>query len=327
MLAASAQKKSSNLNLKSKDMDCSIKTKFSIQKNLESILKKEFTESNIKELLMDIREFISKNTILRDMADFMAHPTRDKGLCHSDIDLIHAKLKFTLPVNAEKLDIANIPEKLYNTLLKYGVEKIVDADFINAVGINKRKFQEVLKKNYKLRNKKVILVNQFMFNYMIKGINYLIGNVEIKSVFSQEEFINELKNAIEILQVEFKIIGDYSKAIEENSNDIMICLISLLHDAKITLFNNEVGKLYISLIPNKDLIEKKTFNEILVGLFARFEIEKGSRIDIAYGIVETKAKAADYIEDFEFDEEKGFELTEIVTSRKNSKLILGKINI
>lgn len=306
-------------------MDCSVKTKFSIQKNLESILKKEFTETNIKELLMDIREFISNNTILRDMADFMAHPTRDKGICHTDIDLIHTKLKFTLPENAEKLDIVNIPEKLYNTLLKYGVEKINDEDFFKGVGIKKRKFQEILKKNYKLRNKKAILENRFMFNEMIKGINYLIGNIEIKSVFSQKEFIDELKSAIEILQEEFKIIGDYSKAIEDNSNDIMICLISLLHDAKITLFNNEVGKLYISLIPNKDLIEKKTFNEILVGLFARFEIEKGSHMDIAYGIIETKAKASDYIENFEFDEKKGFELAEIVTSRKKSKLILERI--
>ena len=97
-------------------MEYSIKTKLSIQKNLESILKNEFTETNIKELLLDIREFISNNTILRDMADFMAHPTRDKGLCHSDIDLIHTKLKFTIPKNPEKLDIVNIPDKLYNTL-------------------------------------------------------------------------------------------------------------------------------------------------------------------------------------------------------------------
>lgn len=306
-------------------MEYSIKTKFSIQKNLESIQKKEFTETNIKELLMDIREFISINTILRDMADFMAHPTRDKGLCHSDIDLIHTKLKFTLPKNPEKLDIVNIPDKLYNTLLKYGVEKINEEDFIESVGINKRKFQDILKKNYKLRNKKAILENRFMFNEMIKGINYLIGNIEIKSVFSQEEFINELKSAIEILQEELKIIGDYSKAIEDNSTDIMICLISLLHDSKITLFNNEVGKLYISLIPNKDFIEKKTFNEILIGLFARFEIENGIHTDIAYGIIETKAKASDYIENFEFDEKKGFDLAEIVTSRKNNKLILERI--
>jgi hypothetical protein len=306
-------------------MECSIKTRFSIQKNLESILKKEFTESNIKELLMDIREFISNNSILRDMADFMAHPIRDKGLCQSDIDLFHTKLKFTIPKNAEKLDIVNIPEKLYNTLLKNGVEKINEVDLIKYAGINKRKFQEILKKNYKLRNKKAILENRFMYNEMIKGINYLIGSIENKSVFSQEEFIGELISTINILQEEFKIIGEYSKAIEDNSNDIMVCLISLLHDAKITLFNNEVGKLYISLVPNKELIEKKTFNEILIGLFARFEIEKGSFIDIAYCIIDTKAKASDYIESFEFDEKKGYELTEIVTSRKNGKLILEEI--
>ena len=117
-------------------MDCSIKTKLSIQKNLDSIIKKEFTESNIKELLIDIREFISENAILREMADFMAHPTRDKGLCHSDIDLIYTKLKFTVPKNAEKFNVTKIPQKLFDTLLIKGVAKIDDEDLIKNIGIN-----------------------------------------------------------------------------------------------------------------------------------------------------------------------------------------------
>jgi hypothetical protein len=307
-------------------MDCSIKTKFSIQKNLDSILKREFTESNIKELLIDIREFIAGNAILREMADFIAHPTRDKGLCHSDIDLIYTKLKFTVPPNTEKFNVTKIPQNLFDTLLIKGVTKIDDGDLVESTGINKQKLQHIIKKNYKVRNKIAILENRYKIDEMVKGLNYLLGHIEIKSVFSQEEFIGALKSAISILQEKFKITGEYSKAIEDNSNDIMICLISLLHDAKMTLFDNTVGKLFISLVGDPEMIKKEAFDDILIGLFVRFELEKDSFVDIVYEIIETKAKASDYIEHFQFDKTKGFELAEIVTTRKNGNLILEKIN-
>lgn len=128
------------------------------------------------------------------------------------------------------------------------------------------------------------------------------------------------------MQNEFNITGDYSKAIEDNSTDIMICLISLLNDAKITLFDNKIGKLFIALVNDPEIIKKNMLNDIPIGLFVSIEPIKDSYIYIAFEIIQTKAKAIDYIENFNFDESKRYELTEVVTSRKNGKLILEKIH-
>lgn len=133
-------------------MEFSIKIKMSIIKNLNSIQNKEFDESNIKELLIDIREFIPQFDILREIADFVAHPSRDRGLCHADIDLTYIRMKFTIPKNnPQQFSLKIIPKKLYDTLLIKGIEKETHEKFLDETGITKELFKVIIKKIIKFK--------------------------------------------------------------------------------------------------------------------------------------------------------------------------------
>lgn len=299
-------------------MEFSIKTKLSIIRNLNSILNKEFAESNIKELLIDLRELIPELQILREVADFIAHPIRDRGLCHSDIDLVYAQLKFILPKeNPLRFDVNKIPKKLFETLILKGIEKVNSAILYSHTSLTQENFIRIIKTNYKIRNNFALLEKRKNFDEMIRGINFLLSNVNIKSVFNQEDFINELKTALSDIQLYVGLSDEHIVAVEENANDIMVCIIALLHDGKVTLFDNSVGRLQISLIPDPVKEEKGLFGQLNIGLFIKMEIEKNSFVDISFCIMESKGTVDDYISGFTFKE---YFLMEIVTRRVEGKL-------
>jgi len=71
-------------------MNISIKTKTSINSHLDKIKNDTFQEVDIKLLLIDIREHIREETLLRELADFIAHPSRTRGIFNKKLKNIEA---------------------------------------------------------------------------------------------------------------------------------------------------------------------------------------------------------------------------------------------
>ena len=59
-----------------------------------SLNKLEFSEDDVKLFLIEIREELSTEKFLREICDFVAHPKRNRGICHSRVDSRYAKMKF-----------------------------------------------------------------------------------------------------------------------------------------------------------------------------------------------------------------------------------------
>lgn len=70
----------------------SIKLRNSIIGKFDQVKNDSFDESTIKALLIDIREYIRSEAILRELADFIAHPRRDRGISHKLLNSRYAKL-------------------------------------------------------------------------------------------------------------------------------------------------------------------------------------------------------------------------------------------
>lgn len=303
-------------------MDYSIKLRFSIIKNLNSIVNKDFTESNIKELLIDIREFIPQFEILREVADFVAHPFRDRGLCVSAIDIFYAKLKLRLPQdNPLDFNGEKIPKKLFETLLVQGVHNINDQELIKETGLTKQILQKIINKNYKTREHFAYLDNRYKLEEMVRGVNYIFKHLEVNEVFSQDELIKQFKASINIVQEYFTLQGSFVNAIEENANDILVCIMALLHDARITLFDKTVGKMEMTIVPEKEKMKQLQYDELHIGLTASVTIENKSHIKLQFCVIKSDAKAINYIEGFGIETYQNT-LKEIITSRVGKKLLL-----
>lgn len=69
------------------------KTISSINRVFQKFDSRIFDEYDIKLLLIDLREFLNEETFLREVADFIAHPERNKGICHQATDSRYARMK------------------------------------------------------------------------------------------------------------------------------------------------------------------------------------------------------------------------------------------
>jgi len=304
-------------------MDLSIKVKIAINKNLKAIYENSFTEVNLKELLIDIREFINHLGILREIADSIAHQYRDRGMHHDSIDIFYAKMKICSPTTSPyNLVLNKIPKKLYDTLFKAGVNKIEDHELFESTKLRKTDLINIIKKNYKIRENFAYLDNKYKIDELQKGIDFLIRHISSDEIFTQEEVINQLQDAVRYLQQFIGFEHGYITAIKANANDLIICLISLLHDTKVVLFDNEIGVLKISTYVKENESSKQIMDCSFISLSASVLLEKNPDLELLFYIIKTQAMVKDYIPKLNFEEKKPCLLEEFCTERVDAKLVL-----
>lgn len=71
------------------------KLKAGVKDILDKIVVRNFDEEDIELLLIRCREFIQRPSLLRDIADFIAHPSRKKGEMYDYLYYIFLKIKYS----------------------------------------------------------------------------------------------------------------------------------------------------------------------------------------------------------------------------------------
>ncbi len=71
----------------------SIKIKQALTESLIKIEKKEFDEKTIRTLLIVSREYLRYDGLVKELAHFIAHPKRNKGIFHKKVNSRYAKFK------------------------------------------------------------------------------------------------------------------------------------------------------------------------------------------------------------------------------------------
>ena len=89
-----------------------------IIKKINKIQEGKFCSEDIEILLINIREFARKNkyVLLLEFCDFVAHPDRDKGIIHDEIDILYSKFKYGPSIKGDNINYDSIPNDVYNLL-------------------------------------------------------------------------------------------------------------------------------------------------------------------------------------------------------------------
>ena len=108
-------------------MTLTAKQKAAITQNLMRIKNGNFDETHIKELLIDIREFMPANSLTRELSHFIAHYERDSGKYYNLLALRMATLKLLLSQNENgridiNVDLNRIPIKIWNVIFVAGID-------------------------------------------------------------------------------------------------------------------------------------------------------------------------------------------------------------
>ncbi|MGG6230771.1 hypothetical protein [Tenacibaculum sp. SDUM215027] len=267
----------------------------------------KFSEDDIKLFLIEIRAELYDEYFLREICDFVAHPERDKGICHRRVDSRYAKQKF-MKEGSEKVkdSVANNPNKPWNffsdQILSYikveeidkklfeiiiieGIEEISEETFLQYYKMTKREVQNLVKSSYSKKNGKFILKPYIKDNKKEKIddlLKFIRGTITGKPAFTQTEIEGELIRAINRIQNKylFKKIGFN----EHTLNEIILCILCILHNIIFELFDNTKGDSYLHFQKNEEFPEKSTLS--LMAETSNFH----------FPIISTKLLLTDYIE-------------------------------
>lgn len=179
----------------------SIKVKQGLQKCFIQIKDGTFDEDTIRMLLILSREYLPKDSLIRELAHFIAHTKRDQGLCHKKVNNRYAKWRLVQDqVNANS-DLSELMKKIKTEdelsdfmLAGTGVEKIEARLFeiLYFDGLEDIK-ESHLKKYTGLKRKEAL---KKLKKYYIKDSGFYIVNIEVIRKELKQIFLNRFnKNA------------------------------------------------------------------------------------------------------------------------------------
>lgn len=255
------------------------KRKFQLYNSLKKLENNCFEENDIRLLLIEIRDLLEKESFLREICNFVAHPDRDKGICHNTINSRHAKMKF-LKDGMEKLIADGIPaknpgkdwsffsnialgymqtskieKKLFQIIIIEGIKEIPEEKFIEYYNMTKLEVDNLISKVYKIDKGYYVIsdkINEKQYIFIDDLLKFIRGTITGKSAFTQEDIICDLSQGIaRIINKENFDID--SKKIEIVVNEIIVCIISVLHDATFILFDNSIARSYMTITKNDRL--------------------------------------------------------------------------
>jgi hypothetical protein len=271
-------------------MNISIKTKASIHAQLEKIRNDSFKEDDIKLLLIDIREDIREESLLREFADFIAHPKRDKGIFNKALNIRYLKFKL-LDEQIEKLNeeqqkkiktnrqysdfmlsainIEKVEKKIFEILFIDGLADIDDKLFTMHYPISKKKVKKLISDNYQLDTGKKYyhLKSRKDFARVEDALKFIIGTIHAKPIFNQATFEKEILKAVTRTINDLNLDKTYLASVKKHSKSILLCILCLLHDAKFIFHDKHIATCFLSLYPQgKKSISEPVTKESFIAL-------------------------------------------------------------
>jgi len=217
------------------------KIKIAVENRLSAIKSAEFSQDTIKLLLIEIREYLSKDSALKEIAHFIAHPERDRGLILETVNyaynrsrVLFRQLEGNKSGKGLELDITNLPIDIYDTVTWH-------FSHIKPNNSKLLRFKRTFvfdKKNNVYRPKKQITQN------IIKYIQEAIGVLSLQPALSQTDIIKEIVTTIKRIG-----LSDYSESIIKEQNAIMVCILSMLHQSSFILKDGKTAEAYLSNEP------------------------------------------------------------------------------
>ncbi|MBD0405475.1 hypothetical protein [Flammeovirga sp. EKP202] len=282
-----------------------------ISRRLKKIESNSFEEDDIRLFLIEIRDYLSSDSVLKEVAHFIAHPGRIRGICHSRINSRHAKMKFNKEAvdrlfqenvfenNLEKefsffsnkilsyIKTEKIGKQLFEVVIKEGIEEIPSNLFKEYYKLSKKQVRSLVNSNYKKEAGYYLLMNGKQnpkFSLLDDLLKFIRGTITGKSAFEQIELEKEIVQAINKLNNSLKDKIEVGK-IKENMDSIILCLLTILHGIKFQLFDNSVAFSYLTFCKSNSFEENSKYVLMIYVNASNFH----------FPIISTKLLADEYI--------------------------------
>jgi hypothetical protein len=181
------------------------------------------------------------------------------------------------------ISVEKIDSKLFKILYSDGLDDVPEDHLIKFTGYNKKEIKDFLDRSYIKREgyhylstnstekliqafsnlpnsqydpvKDVDITNQLNHaKHLTGGIKRKIdiiqkvirGVVYFDSVFDTSELSNEIQVAMLQVMAKFDINKKYVKIIKNNADDILLCIMTLLHDCRFVFFDKNEAKVFLS---------------------------------------------------------------------------------
>jgi hypothetical protein len=225
------------------------KIKRSIEERLIDIKEDRFSQDTVKLFLIELREYLSPKSVLKEIAHFIAHPERNRGKILESVNYAYYRSRVLFrQLNENKtgkgleLDINNLPIDVYETVIWHH----------SKIKPNISKLNEFKKTFILDRTDKVYRPRKHLTNKILKTIKDAIGMISLQPALSQSDLIDEIVLALEAIG-----FNEYSDVIIQKQNSIMICLLAILHQSSFKLKDGNIAKAYLSNDPIINDLEGK----------------------------------------------------------------------
>lgn len=249
-------------------MEISPKEKKSITAFLDKFKINTFEENDIKLFLIEVREYLNEETFLRELADFIAHGTRNQGMCFTAVLSRHMRMssykkrvnelmtKEFMEANKDKpesffsrkfldyIDFRKISNKDFKIYIIDALEDL-DEEFLEEQTKFKKEYvRHLISVSYTKVNGfhvlKPNLTKEAVF-IMDELLLFIRGAITTKSVFTQEEILTDF------VKISSKFDNDeFSKPqYKQSKDDLIVCIMAMLHDRRFKLNNGETANCYL----------------------------------------------------------------------------------
>lgn len=268
----------------------SLKLNHQIESYLNRIKDSDFDEDTFRHLLMSSRDFLKKDSLIKEIAHFIAHPGRDRGIAYKKANSRYLKLKLVdektkeLTSNVElqnslksesdytdymlsSININKIESYLFEALFIDGIEDLDNSLFIKHYGMSKSAIKQLIKKSYSKLGTYYILNKSVLKNYKLlyflnDVMKYIRGSIQITDILDSPTLNSELTVFFNYITTKFSLNIDLEDIYnEQNKNDIFVCIIALLHDATFNFYDGNTGRCFLGIYstPAEDPIDKEGF--------------------------------------------------------------------
>lgn len=280
----------------------SVKIKQAINSCLVKIESDTFDEDTIRTLLIVSREHIKGDSLIRELAHFIAHNDRNQGMFHKKVNARYTKFKL-FEKHSDQADFIKIAKnlkteddfsdymlsgvsmpkinsKLFDILYSDGLDDVPEEHLKHFTGFTKADATELLQRHYIKKDgfhylttrRTEYLINEVkkLGNHTpekeaeledslhtvkkladkiergIDGVQKVIrGAIYYTAVFETDTFRNEIVTAITQVVTKFEIDDKYLVQVSRKSDDILLCVMTLLHDSTFTFYDKEESRNYL----------------------------------------------------------------------------------
>lgn len=288
-------------------MSVSIKVKQGITGCLVKIEDGTFDEDTIRTLLILSREHVPMDSLIREIAHFVAHTERTQGMFHSKTNSRYAKYKLVIEQTTKLLDtkelrekiktedelsdyalssvsVEKIETKLFKVLYYDGLEDLPETHLQQYTGYTRNEVRTLLDQYYikkdgyfilktnqtetlihalralpssKYDPQKEIELNERLNQgeILVRRIKSQMDNIQrvirgaifFHSVFETSVFKEEINSAIKDVIKKFGIDEKFLQEIQKKSDEILLCIMTLLHDCTFTFFDKSEARIFLCI--------------------------------------------------------------------------------